>query len=143
MPLTEEEKRQKNIARCYSYRQTHLEERRAKERQYGREHRERDWRTHQRLKREVLSYYSGGEDPHCVSCGEKRLDCLSIDHINNNGYKEKKETNKFNHGIYQFLKTKGYPEGYQTLCMNCQFIKRQKLYRERLLSKRLTLIIMK
>ncbi len=26
--------------------------------------------------------------------------------------------------LYQWLKNNGFPEGYQVLCMNCQFIKR-------------------
>lgn len=128
MPLTEEEKRQRNIDRCRRYRQTHLEERRAKEGQYTREHPERSWRNYERQKRTVLSYYCDSKDPHCVICGEDRSDCLSIDHIWGNGSKERRTMHSQN--FYQFLIRGNFPSGYQTLCMNCQFIKRAEKYRE-------------
>jgi hypothetical protein len=76
------------------------------------------------LKIDVLRHYSNGTLT-CVFCGEDRLACLSIDHIDGNGCKDRKESNKNGTRMYQWLKTNNYPEGYQTLCMNCQFIKRE------------------
>jgi hypothetical protein len=50
---------------------------------------------------------------------------LSIDHINGNGSEHRKNNKKIrgNH-IYEWLKKNKFPIGYQTLCMNCQLIKR-------------------
>lgn len=79
------------------------------------------------LKLEVLTHY--GEDGcACVRCGESRLACLSIDHINGNGTKHRQSImNGIDVGgtsFYAWLKKNSFPKGYQTLCMNCQWIKR-------------------
>ncbi len=78
-----------------------------------------------KMKIEVISAYSQGECK-CVSCGESRLDCLSIDHVNNDGYKHRKAIGLTGGGsrFYRWLKNNNFPLGYQVLCMNCQFIKR-------------------
>ncbi|KKM25987.1 hypothetical protein LCGC14_1589440 [marine sediment metagenome] len=76
------------------------------------------------VKVEVLTYY-GKRNCACVTCGESRLACLSIDHINGNGCKERKRfgSNRYGYKFYLYLKKNNYPKGYQTLCMNCQFMK--------------------
>lgn len=80
--------------------------------------------THQELKKFILQHYGNG-DIACVICGENRIDCLSIDHINNNGYEHRRETGNGVH-FYNWLKKNNLPIGYQTLCMNCQFLKKHK-----------------
>lgn len=77
-----------------------------------------------KLRVETLSHYGGGECA-CVACGFQDIRALSIDHINGDGHKQRKEL-KIQGGVrlYAWLKTNFYPKGYQTLCMNCQFIKR-------------------
>lgn len=75
------------------------------------------------LKIEVLSHYGNGKCA-CVFCKEERLPCLSIDHINGNGAKERKKLASRGNGLYYWLKRNDYPSGYQTLCMNCQWMKR-------------------
>ena len=52
----------------------------------------------------------------CAHCGIEDIDVLCIDHVNNNGAEE-----KFRNGsmLYQSLRTRGYPSGYQVLCWNC------------------------
>lgn len=77
------------------------------------------------LKKEVLTHYGNGILA-CIKCGyDKSIYALSIDHINGNG-NEHRRNNKEITGdhVYQWLKKNNYPEGYQTLCMNCQYIKR-------------------
>jgi len=88
--------------------------------------REATKRYHERLKVEVLTHYGNGVFA-CVKCGENRFPCLSIDHINGGGTIHREVTG---HGskMYRWLKKNDYPEGYQTLCMNCQWIKK---YEER------------
>jgi len=81
----------------------------------------RQWRLD--LKIEVLTYYGNGECS-CITCGERRIPCLSIDHIDNNGCEHRRQLfGKPSNSIYYWLKKNNYPEGYQTLCMNCQFVK--------------------
>lgn len=83
-----------------------------------------------RIKNEVLTYYGGGKCE-CVTCGENRIACLSIDHINNDGMAHRKTLSFCGSQFYSYLKTSNYPEGYQTLCMNCQFIKKAENQRRR------------
>lgn len=86
-----------------------------------------------RIKTEVLSFYSDSPIPHCVVCGESRLECLSLDHIKNDGYKDGKRG--FN--LYIRIRREGYPGRFMTLCMNCQYVKRNE-YDEKQRQKRLS-----
>ena len=83
----------------------------------------RRWRVE--LKETVLNYYGGGKCA-CVQCGESRMACLSLDHIDGGGKREFKAINYGSGGanFYSYLRRIGYPSGYQTLCMNCQWVKR-------------------
>ena len=87
-------------------------------------------RRHQRteeLKEKILRYYGGGS-VECVLCGENRIPTLSIDHIDGGGTKHRKETGI--HGgkhMYRWLEKENFPLGYRTLCMNCQFVEKEKL----------------
>ena len=75
-----------------------------------------------RRKLEVLNHYCGGE-PKCQGCGFSDLRTLTVDHVNDDGSKHRKELN--GKLIYRWLIRNGFPQGFQVLCMNCQFIKRQ------------------
>lgn len=84
-----------------------------------------------KVKTEVIAHYSNGTmscygwhegnwDNGCpFNCSDMR--CLSIDHIKGGGTQHSK-TIKTN--LYKWLKGNDYPNGFQVLCMNCQFIKR-------------------
>jgi hypothetical protein len=52
------------------------------------------------------------------------LQRLTIDHIDGRGSIHRKETKKQGHSFYIWLTAQEHPIGYQTLCMNCQWIKR-------------------
>jgi hypothetical protein len=70
------------------------------------------------LKREVLAHYSpGGIEPMCSFplCGISNVNMLVLDHIDNNGGKERKSKGT---KIYGRLQRENYPPGYQTLCCN-------------------------
>ena len=86
--------------------------------------RSRQWQ--QSVKRNILTHYGNGKCA-CVVCGESRMDCLSIDHIAGGGSAHRRQ---IGHGraanIYRWLKRVGLPSGFQTLCMNCQYIKRRE-----------------
>ncbi len=74
-------------------------------------------------KYEALFHYSNGELK-CACCGESHFDFLTIDHINGGGYKHKKENKLAGNNFYVWLRNNCYPEGYQVLCMNCNWSKR-------------------
>jgi len=71
---------------------------------------------------DVLTHYGNGKCA-CVRCGESRPACLSIDHINGGGTQHIKSVG-IGSNFYLWLQKNDYPDGLQTLCMNCQFVKR-------------------
>ena len=82
--------------------------------------------SHNKLKQRVLTHYGNGEIA-CVKCRESRMACLSIDHIDGGGLKHRIGLGvKGGVSFYHWLEKNSYPIGYQTLCMNCQFVKREE-----------------
>jgi hypothetical protein len=74
------------------------------------------------LKAEVLARYGTV----CAECGFDDPRALQIDHVENNGAEERKRLGGQNFSgwrFYQWLKSQGWPEGYQTLCANHNAIK--------------------
>jgi hypothetical protein len=81
--------------------------------------RRHDQQRHQKIRETVFSHYG----TICVRCGFSDQRALSIDHIDGGGTQHRKSIGKGNL-FYRWLAKHGFPEGFQTLCMNCQFIKR-------------------
>ena len=79
---------------------------------------------HQKLRRIAIEHYSKKTNK-CACCGESIYEFLQIDHINNDGGKRRREDPK-HAAIYHWLKHNNYPEGFQVLCVNCNFGKRLK-----------------
>jgi hypothetical protein len=77
----------------------------------------------QEKKELVLTHY-GGSKLVCVKCGFADVRALSIDHINGGGRRHREGSLRSSGSFYSWLMKNNFPEGYQTLCMNCQFIKR-------------------
>jgi len=79
-------------------------------------------RSDEKIRRLVISHYSNGKIS-CDICGENDINCLSINHINGEGRKERELVSKGKGGIpfYRWLIKNHYPKGYNVLCMNCQF----------------------
>jgi hypothetical protein len=84
------------------------------------------------LRRTILEHYSGSIPAQCIQCGEKRYQCLELDHIHDNGAEHGKILCKskvyrayrgVNSYIYRDIKKNNYPDGFQTLCSNCHSIK--------------------
>ena len=55
----------------------------------------------------------------CACCEEKTLEFLEIDHIDICGNQHRKQINKYGSTFYRWLIDNKFPEGYQTLCRNC------------------------
>ena len=79
-------------------------------RQYKREHQ-------QLLKVEVFKHYGS----RCRCCGEAELRFLSIDHTN--GWRTIPSAPRSGRKLYAWLKGNDYPDGFQSLCFNCNFAK--------------------
>jgi hypothetical protein len=124
MPLKDPNKR-KRYHKIYS--QTHREKLRQQGKKYYLNHikecRERaqqcSKKRHLREKIAVFNHYG----KKCNCCGEEGVEFLSIDHINNDGAKHKRENGIKRWDFYHWLIKNNFPEGFQTLCMNCNFAK--------------------
>lgn len=66
----------------------------------------------------VLQHYGSK----CNCCGETEICFLSVDHINNDGAAHRRTMNHSNQWLW--LIRNDFPEGFQILCMNCNFGKR-------------------
>lgn len=65
---------------------------------------------------ECIAHYSNSANK-CACCGENNFEFLAIDHIDGGGRKAQRERGHGN--IHQWLKARGYPEGFRVLCHNC------------------------
>lgn len=84
--------------------------------------RDKTKRLNAALKNEVFEAYGGWK---CNCCGETERSFLSIDHMQNNGSKLRREgVHGHSTQFYRWLKKSGFPSDFQVLCMNCQFGKR-------------------
>lgn len=77
-------------------------------------------RQHQlNLREQAFDAYGG---PYCVNCGETFKEVLAIDHIHDDGSQDRKARGRGGTFIAS-LKREGWPEGFQILCLSCNFLK--------------------
>jgi hypothetical protein len=76
--------------------------------------RERSWARKVR----VLTRYGPNQRAKCWLCPESRLAALTIDHINGGGRAHAK---KIGPKLHQWLEHNNFPEGFRTLCSNCNW----------------------
>lgn len=90
----------------------------AMRREYGRLHPslERKRAYWRRLREEVINHYGGV----CVCCGEDEIVFLALDHVNDDGAEHRR---KVGSNIYSWIRSHGFPEGFQVLCSNCNWAK--------------------
>lgn len=67
------------------------------------------------LKQRVYDHYGSA----CACCGEANPAFLTIDHVNNDGAKHRREIG-MGSKIYGWLIKHDFPPGFQLLCANCQ-----------------------
>lgn len=58
----------------------------------------------------------------CICCGESEIEFLTVDHIAGGGRKHRQEVGSGTK-FYRWLKVNNYPDGFQILCMNCNWSK--------------------
>lgn len=96
-------------------------------RKYYQEHREHSldlaWKRSQRIKLEVLTYYSLTSSPSCHFCGITDIDVLCLDHVDGGGQRHRKIIGGSSKTLFYQLIQQGFPEGYQVLCANCNLKK--------------------
>jgi hypothetical protein len=79
-----------------------------------------------KLKIEVLTHYgpAGILGCCCEGCEICDIDMLTLDHVSNDGYKERQGFNRPpSTDLYFRVKKNGFPVGFQTLCWNHQWKK--------------------
>lgn len=92
------------------------EERKRYHLKHSDEFRARSRKYRDKARADLLNHYGAK----CACCGEDEPKFLGIDHID--GYK--KGTGPRGGGpLYSWLRMKGYPDGFQILCHNCNLAK--------------------
>ncbi len=83
-------------------------------------------RLHRRnTKKQVLGHYSPTLT--CQRCGFSDIRALTIDHIKGDGARHRKRIGKLSGSeFYKWLIKNNFPSGFQVLCWNCQYIKREE-----------------
>ena len=92
---------------------------------------EAEWRAHTNFgnmmrrnaaRDRVFNAYGGYV---CACCGEDERAFLTLDHVENNGSEHKREFNlTTGEMMHRWIIKNGFPEGFQVLCMNCNWGKR-------------------
>jgi hypothetical protein len=67
------------------------------------------------LRERVVGAYGGK----CACCGESNPMFLTLDHVNNDGGKMRREVHTSSSNFYLWAIRNGYPKTLQCLCMNC------------------------
>lgn len=78
-------------------------------------------KTRQELKKQIVEHYGGK----CNCCPVNEICFLSIDHVNNDGYKLREHRKRRNYDIryYRKIISDNYPKDLQILCYNCNMAK--------------------
>lgn len=101
-----------------AYYHDNIEDRSAYSKRYTAEHPEIKRAAHVRRKEEylaiVVAHYGGG----CYCCGESNPLFLTLDHINDDGAKERK-TRKGGSQFYATVIREGFPTNLRLACWNC------------------------
>lgn len=121
-----ETERSKSLAYYYD----HIEHCKARNVEYHQERRKETCEKakifRRKAKIDVLTHYSKDGVLACVRCGILDIDVLCLDHIHGGGTQERLRLFKKKSGwtFYHRLRQEGFPEGYQTLCANCNLKKK-------------------
>ena len=108
--------------------------RRIKDRIYRETHKKEESEYHKKrnlkIRLTVLQAYSKNNEPYCNCCGASHVDILAIDHVGGGGNNHRKKLKNSTHepsNLYSYLiklhkKTGNWPDGYQVLCVSCNWI---------------------
>jgi len=88
--------------------------------------RHRDPKVREQVKRRIAKTKAMVYDKYggkCVHCGEDRPEVLTLDHVNNDGHKDKMPNGKRRPVIYTKVLAAGCPPTFQLLCRTCNWLK--------------------
>ena len=78
----------------------------------------------------LASYYRcraaviGAYGNQCACCGEKEIEFLQVDHVNNDGAVHRKQLKTAGGSqIYRDIIRRNFPDDFQLLCANCHLVK--------------------
>lgn len=79
--------------------------------------------TARRNRIKVLQHYSS-QIPFCACCNENEIKFLCLDHINNDGYRHRKNGKRAaGTELYRLVMKNKFPLDFQVLCHNCNSAK--------------------
>ena len=79
-------------------------------------------KDYKKWKEMAIKHYSGNP-PKRAKCGFDNINCLEIDHINNNGAQHRREFKGSGVEFYRWVINNNFPKGFQVLCRNCNWLK--------------------
>jgi len=124
--LTWEERRIKERVNEAKYRESHQEKIKQWQQKYYDKNRDKYLKKHKekirQLKIIVLSHYSNNAMK-CAYCDENRIECLQLDHINNDGADHRRKNGGSGWNVYRWIKQNNFPKGFQVLCASDNFYK--------------------
>lgn len=116
--------KEKHIARAKRYFELHRGKMLAGAKQYREKNKariiEKGRERYAAWRAQVFQHYSSGIVM-CACCGEREMKFLSVDHIYGDGAAHRKSGDGNN--LYAWLVRNHFPQGFQILCMNCNFAK--------------------
>jgi len=126
-----ENKRRRKYKEGIAYRKKNEKEIKERNKKYRSTHKERLTvqskiyvRNVRRKLIELIGNMSEKRKPICMCCGEDDLMYLQIDHVYNDGSKDKQKNNLYRRGVLhtrrEYLKN---PKRFQLLCANCNYAK--------------------
>lgn len=74
------------------------------------------------IREKVIDFYTNGLRK-CMCCGYSGIQFLNVDHVNNDGYRHRKQLKGSSYKVYQDIINDGFPDKYQILCFNCNLAK--------------------
>ena len=81
---------------------------------------------------DVFSHYSkkisNSDIPICSCCGYNDIRFLNLDHIKSRKNIPQKEKKLNGIRLWKYIKSQGYPDGYQVMCFNCNIAKGNRKY---------------
>jgi hypothetical protein len=108
--------------RGYDYRKAnavHIKQRKAVYRKVNADRiKQRDAIYRKKARAEAFEAYGGMI---CTHCGETNLNCLTLDHIEQDGAEQRRNGQSTGGVLYVNLRKRGFPPGFRVLCFNCNW----------------------
>jgi hypothetical protein len=95
----------------------YLESNRRSRARYSKKYKAKGKIKYLELKAQVFAHYGA----FCACCGETEPLFLTVDHVNNDGAKDREKNGSASGAFYDRIIKEGFPNTYQILCRNCNW----------------------